>query len=171
MSQIDTDADDPQAPLPNPSDLHAGLLDVAAVDAALQLLSPLLDSVLRPSQINGSGVLYFVVMDPSRDPTQTEFEAAILCERSFGKSGPEWDADYRAFARDKARLSWRHRCDSHLLQTLSPQRLTSADSRLWGSVCLDGLVVAVSGCELAYDEALSGCLALLLRAALKHARR
>jgi hypothetical protein len=41
---------------------------------------------------------------------------------------------------------------------------------LWGSVVLDGLVVAVSGAEPAYDEALSGLIAMLLRAEAKMAR-
>ena len=108
-------------------------------------------------------------MDPALGPGDATFEQAILAEASFGLDRARWDADYAAFARAKARLSWETGLDGHAVLALQPQRLRSGDTTLAGAVAIDGIVVAVSGCEPVYDEALSGSVALLLRAQAKKA--
>ena len=72
-----------------------------------------------------------------------------------------------AFARAKARVSWRTGRDSHDVLTPAPHRLEPGDTLLWGSVCVDGIVVAVSGMQPWYDEALAGMVACGLRAIAK----
>lgn len=143
--------------------------DAAAAEIALDLAAPLLEGAARNPAINQSGVVYVVLMDPVLTPAVATFEQAILAECSYGLDRSRWDADYAGFARAKARLSWETGLDGHLVQALQPQRLKSGDTALWGSVALDGIVVAVSGCEAAWDEALSGTVAMLLRAQAKTA--
>ena len=93
--------------------------------------------------------------------------------RFCGKTQPRQIArlkDYAAFARGKARLSWAHGMDSRRLQTLAPHLLREGDSLLWGSVWLDGIVVAASGAFPQFDEVYAGTVAYWLRALAKDAR-
>lgn len=136
---------------------------------AVDLIAPMIEMARRDPRIVGSGFLYLVVMDPGLSPSEAEFEQAILHERSFGDEAG-WDADYRRFARDKARLSWLRGADAHLLQSLSPHRLREGDSLLWGSVCIDGIVVGASGAFPCFDEMFAGAVALAVKALTKAAR-
>lgn len=148
------------------ADERRGLIDTTAAARAVARCAPLLESLARDGSVNQSGVLHVVVADATGDRAR-DFDAVVLHERSFGRDRSDWDADYAGFARAKARLSWEHRCDSHALHALAPQRLRTGDSALWGSVHLDGIVVAVSGCEAPFDEAASGAVAMMLRAHCK----
>ena len=134
---------------------------------AIQFARPLLESALSNPRVGLSGVLHIVVMDPTRPPGRYAFEDAILVERSFGKDRSAWDADYAAFARAKARVSWQTQRDSAVVQAHSPHLLVQGDTTLWGSVALEGIVVAISGLEPMYDEALSGVIAMCLRGVAK----
>lgn len=150
------------------ADQRRSLIDGAAAARAVAHCAPLLESLAHDSSVNQSGVVHVVVVDATGDRMRG-FDAAVLHERNFGRERADWDADYAGFARAKARLSWEHRCDSHALHTLAPQRLRTGDSALWGSVHLDGIVVAVSGCEAPFDEAASAAVATMLRACCKQA--
>lgn len=152
-----------------PSD--SALIDRDLVARALEMARPMIEAATRDGRINGSGVFHVVVMDPARTPLNASFEEAILCEHTYGKQRAEWDADYAGFARAKARLSWLHGQDSFRLQTAQAHRLRPGDTALWGSVWLDGIVVAASGAEAEFDEAFSGAIAMLLRALAKEALR
>lgn len=149
--------------------LHAGagLIGATTIEQVLQRLRPLFESVIDDRRVNQSGVMYLVIMDPSAQVQAGGFDAAILAEQGFGKPRGAWDFDYAAAAREKARISWLWQRDSHALQTLEPHRLGHGQSLLWGSVALDGIVVAVSGAIPEYDEALAGCVAMLIRAEAK----
>lgn len=136
---------------------------------AVALAAPLIESARGDPGIVGSGFLYLVVMDPGLPPGRAAFEEAVLYEQAFGER-ERWDADYAAFARAKARLSWTHGMDSHRLQHVSPHLLRGGDSLLWGSVCLDGIVVAASGAFPRYDEVFAGTVALFVRALAREAR-
>jgi hypothetical protein len=141
----------------------------AAARRAVELVAPMIEAARRDTRIVGSGFLYLVVMDPGLWPGEASFEQAILHEQGFGDEA-RWDADYRRFARDKARLSWQTGMDCHRLQALAPHRLRRGDSLLWGGVCLDGIVVGASGAFPCYDELFAGAVALALRAQAKEAR-
>lgn len=136
---------------------------------AVQMAMPMIEAGLADSRIVGSGFLYLVIMDPGLTPGMAQFEEAILYEHAFGDRS-KWDADYAAFARGKARLSWQNGKDSRYLQTLSPHLLRQGDSLLWGSVCLEGIVVAASGAFPLFDEVYAGTVAYWLRALAKDAR-
>lgn len=136
---------------------------------ALALATPMIEHALLDRSIVGSGFLYVVVMDPARTPINTVFEEAILHEHAFGDRSL-WDADYAAFARSKARLSWRTGYDSHVVQHTVPHLLRSGDSTIAGGICLSGLVVAASGAFPEFDEVFAGTIALWLRALSRRAR-
>ncbi|MGE5471243.1 MAG: hypothetical protein ACM3X0_10650 [Bacteroidota bacterium] len=117
---------------------------------ALGLAAPQIEAGLDDRQLIGSGFLHVVIMDPTQLPGQTTFENAILHERSFGPTTPS-DADYAAFARAKARTSWRLGVDSRVVQHLSPHLLRAGDTLLPGGIWRNGIVVGVSGAFAHYD--------------------
>lgn len=136
---------------------------------AVEMATPMIEVGMLDDRIIGSGFLYIVVMNPGVLPSEASFEEAILYEHSFGDR-LRWDADYCAFARAKARLSWLSGMDTHRVQTAMPYLLRGGDTLLWGSACLDGIVVAASGAFPWYDEVYAGTVALCLRALTKEAR-
>ena len=133
-----------------------------AIDRAL----PGIEAQLHDPDVSGTGFLHLVLMDPGLPPGSVAFEEAILLEHSLGERAC-WDADYARFARAKAQLSWRHGTDGHVLQSRYPQLLLPGDTTLWGGVCLDGIVVGVSGAQPWYDEDFGLTLAAYLRAEIK----
>ncbi len=146
-------------------------VDREAAQEALRLAAPLLEHAAADASVGQSGVLYVVVMDPTRPAGSCGFEQAVLAERGFGKPRADWDADYAGYARAKARLAWRTGRDSHAVRALSPHLLRRDDTPLWGSVAIDGIVVGLSGAEPEFDEALAGAVALCLRAVVKKRAR
>jgi hypothetical protein len=123
----------------NPVDLKQAARD--AVAFAL----PLLERSTTDATVGQSGVMHVVVMDPSRRPGLCAFEEAILYEQTVGKDHSAWDADYAAYARAKARISWQTGRDSHAVYASSPHLLAADDWPVWGSAVVDGIVVGVSG--------------------------
>lgn len=144
-------------------------LTPAAVRRGVALAAPMLESALADPGVVGSGVLYLVIMDPGCPPDEYNFEEAVLYERAFGDRG-SWDADYAALARAKAKLSWRTGLDGSVLQDSRPHLLRDGDTVLRGGICLDGIVVAVSGAFAAFDEAFAGSVAMCLRALARRGR-
>ena len=151
----------------SPSRPGSFLLTPELAQRAIERIAKVLDDATRDPHVNQGGFCHVVVMDPARRPGDCAFEEAILLEHSCGGPRDTWDADYAGFARAKARLSWEHGCDSSVLQQQRPWLLREGDTTLWGSVCLDGLVVSVSGGEAEFDEAFAGMVAMLLRAETK----
>ena len=90
----------------------------------------------------------------------------ILYEQSVGDRSA-WDADYAAYARGKAAISWRTGLDSHVVCETRPHLLRPADGTVWGSVCVEGIVVGVSGANPWYDEAFAGAIAHAFKAIAK----
>lgn len=140
--------------------------DRAAAQRAVQMALPMIEPAMREPGVCGSGFLVIVVMDPGLQPGECPFDDAVLLEHSIGDRA-KWDADYAAFARGKARLSWQHRTGSAELQAARAHALREGESMLWGSVCLDGIVVGVSGAEAWWDEAFATAVAANLRAIAK----
>lgn len=136
---------------------------------AVALVSPMVEHAMQDRSIVGSGFLYVVIMDPALPPGAAAFEEAILHEHSFGDRS-RWDADYAAFARAKAKLSWATGKDGRTLQHTLPHLLRTGDSLLSGGVCIDGIVVAASGAFPCYDEVFAGAVALSLRGLAHQAR-
>ena len=142
------------------------LLDREAAARAVAMVLPMISSAIDNKSAGESGFFYLIVMKPGSSPASSSFEEAILYEHAVGDRS-RWDADYRSFALAKARVSWRTGMDSHLVQEQRPYLLEAGDTLLWGSVALDGIVVAASGADPWYDEAFAGAVALCLRAQAK----
>lgn len=143
------------------------LADRQAAIQAVEMLLPMFAAALHDETVGQSGCMHVVIMDPALTPAEVPFEEAILYE--FSLPDPrEWDADYRGFARAKARLSWLTGMDSHLIQARQPHRLRSGNTTLWGSVAFEGIVVGVSGANPWFDEAFAGCVAHCLKAIALH---
>lgn len=140
--------------------------DAHAARRAVEMSLPLIESAMQDPSVCGSGFLVIVIMDPARSPTSHRFEDAILHEHAIGDRA-RWDADYAAFARAKAQLAWQHQMDSHALQTMRPHLVRESETLLWGSVCLDGIVVGVSGAHAWWDESFAITVAGALRAIAK----
>lgn len=143
------------------------LADRQAAIQAVEMLLPMLAAALHDDTVGQSGCMHIVIMDPALTPDDASFEDAILYEFSLPEPRA-WDADYREFARAKARLSWTSGMNSHLLQACQPYRLRAGDTTLWGSVAQDGIVVGVSGANPWFDEAFAGCVAHCLKAVALH---
>lgn len=141
-------------------------VDRALAERAVAMATPLIESAMRDKRFGDSGFLHVVVMNPGLTTADATFEEAILHEHSYGDRS-KWDADYQAFARAKAQVAWRHQRDSHAVQALQPYRLATGETTLWGSVCLDGIVVGASGAFAMFDEAYSGVIAMCLRGLAK----
>lgn len=142
--------------------------DRARAQRAIEMALPAIEAAVDRREVSGTGFLSIVVMDPALAPNDCSFEEAILLEHDIGERS-QWDADYNAFARAKARQAWVHATDTHRLQALQPHRLRVGDVAVWGAVCLDGIVVGASGAHPWYDEAFSTMIAAALRALVKEA--
>ena len=82
-------------------------LDTALAQQALALARPTIEEALAAPTVSGERVLHVVLLDPQSPPQSgRSFDQAVLVEQSFG-APPPWGADYREFARAKARLAWR----------------------------------------------------------------
>lgn len=111
--------------------------------------------------------LHMIIMDPAKPfgTQECDFEDAILVEHSF--SPPRaWEHPYRDIARAKAKATWRTGVPTRIIRECMPHLLAQGDTRYGGSVNLDGLIVAASGVQPWYDEAMSGIAANLLKAAV-----
>lgn len=140
--------------------------NAAAARQAIDMALPMIEPAMRDPSVCGSGFLVIVVLDPGIAPGHASFDDAVLIEHCIGERS-RWDADYAGFARAKARLAWTHGVDSCTAQSTRAHALREGDSLLWGSVCLDGIVVGVSGAEAWWDEAFATAVAANLRAIAK----
>jgi len=142
---------------------HSRFIDTAAARMAVALAQPSIERALVQPAVSALNVLHIVVLDPSTFFGSCRFEEAILYEHSIGDRA-QWDADYAAFARAKAALSWRHGADSRTVAQLRPHCLSQGETLLGGGVSLDGMVVAASGAVAQWDEAFALQVAGYLRA-------
>src|SRR4051794_31653309 len=122
----------------------SSLLDRDAAQRAVAMALPMIRTAIDNKSAGESGFFYLVVMKPGSSPANARFEDAILFEHAVGDRN-RWDADYRGFALAKARIAWRTGIDSHIVQEQRPHLLEAGDTVLWGSVAMDGIVVAASG--------------------------
>ena len=141
-------------------------LDRSAAEKAVQLSLPMITAAMDNRVAGESGFLYIVIMKPGVTCASSSFEEAILHEHAVGDR-EKWDADYAAFARAKAKVSWNTGLDGHVVQELKPHLLSEGDTVLWGAVVLDDIVVGVSGADPWYDEVFAGTVAMCLRAQAK----
>lgn len=145
---------------------RGAFVDAGTAMKAIDLALPMIEKALLDEEISSCGTLSIVVMDPAANPRQHRFEEAVLLTQDLGKPQDAGD-DYAGFARAKARLSWENGLDSSVVQATRPHVLRQGDTLLWGSVYLDGVVVAVAGANPWFDEAFATTIAANLRALAK----
>ena len=146
--------------------VHSQYVDRTLAERAVDMARPLIEEAMRNPAYGDSGFLHIVVMDPVLTPANASFEQAIIFEHSIGDRA-RWDADYQAFARAKARLSWRLRLDGHVVHALQPYLLQPDDVSAWGSVALNDIVVGVSGAFPSFDELYATVVAACVRGLAK----
>lgn len=153
-----------------PVDPAAGaFFDRDTAARAVRLVWPMIIPAMESREAGDSGFLHVVVMNPLMLPGEAAFEDAILYEHSLGERD-RWDADYAAYARGKARMSWRSRRNGQVICDLAPHRMAAGEQPLWGGVIVDEVVVGVSGCFPWFDEAFAGAIAHAFIACAKEAR-
>lgn len=140
------------------------LADAAAAQDALALCRPAIAPLVGRADVCGTGCLCIVVLDPARSPQPGHLVTdAVLLEAAIGRPREQWDADYAAYARAKAALSWRTgRHGSEVIAT-RPQLIDAGEAALPGGVCLEGIVVAASGAMPWWDELFALWVAASLR--------
>ncbi|HEY9280769.1 MAG TPA: hypothetical protein VIP51_11910, partial [Eoetvoesiella sp.] len=140
--------------------------DGSAAQQAVEMVLPMIEAGMASHQLGASGFLYIVVMDPGLRPECSNFEQAILYEHAVGDR-TQWDADYAAFAREKAHVCWRTQRSGHEVRYVAPHLLRTADTGVWGGVWVDSIAVGVSGADPWFDEAIAATIAYCLRAVAK----
>jgi hypothetical protein len=133
---------------------------------AVQFVLPSIETLMASLEFSRKN-LHIVIVDPLVLPvnidSNTWAERAILYEHPIGIEA-EWQRDFRAIARSKARLSWLHQMPSQLIQARAPYLVGDADTTYFGSAVRDGLVVAASGVQPHYDQMVSEWVLEALRA-------
>jgi hypothetical protein len=147
-----------------------GIVSAELASAAIALALPTLRALLDTPGVSGERVLHIVVIDPACDPHRSPADDAVLHEHTLGDPA-HWGADYRSFARAKARLAWKLGRDTQQVQDEFPHLLARGDTLLGGGIVRKGLVVGVSGAHPWYDAACAGIVAeVILALAQQRAR-
>lgn len=132
--------------------------DVGAAAQAVTLVMPMIERALPDETVGGGDGLHIVVLDPQADPRRDPFERAVLYELSVGDVAGS-DGRYADEARSRAQLSYQTGLSGRDAATLAPYLLPEGRVDAWGSVVVDGLVVAVCGANPWYDDAFAGAIA------------
>ncbi|MFJ1298927.1 hypothetical protein ACILG0_03110 [Pseudomonadota bacterium AL_CKDN230030165-1A_HGKHYDSX7] len=154
---IDAGASD-AAPARAASTLPAAPGDIGAAAQAVTLVMPMIERALADEAVGGEDGLHVVVLDPAADPRRDPFERAVLYELSVGDQAGS-AGHYADQARTRAQLSYQTGLSGRDAATLAPYLLPEGQAHAWGSVVVDGLVVAVCGANPWYDEAFAGAIA------------
>jgi hypothetical protein len=100
--------------------------------------------------------------------TREEGYLEVLAERSLGDP-TQWGYPYDQIARSKAEISARTGLSTREVQLLRPELLEEGDTKYWGSIVGGALVVACSGVQSHFDEAISTIILATLRGLLDEA--
>ncbi|MCH7529921.1 hypothetical protein IIB50_02275 [Patescibacteria group bacterium] len=141
------------------------LLTADVAKQAVEMVEPIIYTAMG-CKLFKRDHLHIVVMDPAAMPinrNRVTFKSAILYEVSLGNT-ENWEHDYAKIARSKAQISWWTKLPTHIVQETMPYILTGVDTKHYGSVVLDGIVVAASGVQPWYDECVSHMVAAACRA-------
>jgi len=141
-------------------------------EKAWEGLQPLIEHFHRNGPFNKL-VGTIIVIDPRDiDRPKAEHQEAVFDSKILFKGfvGDFEIERYTKVARSKALLTWRHRLPSSVIQQQYPHVYGSGDT-IWGGSTIDaaGLIVAFSGVQQVYDEAISEMMASMIRALCRDA--
>lgn len=138
----------------------ANLLTREMAENALDMFDKIYKDLVVRGQVR-HGDLHMVVMNPVKPYGSGEFTDAILCERTWGIP-TKFALPYIGIARQKAEVTWRTGMPSRVVAQTAPHLLQSGNTKHGGSVNIDGMIVAASGCNWWEDVMLSGIGAHLI---------
>ncbi|MFA0076800.1 hypothetical protein AB4427_01365 [Vibrio artabrorum] len=125
-------------------------------ESAVELVLPAIDNMFKQAKRKE---LHIVVINPTVKPWESDFESAILFQRSLGN--PEsWAVEFDKLARAKAKQAWKHSFSNIDIQSKHPTLLEEGDVLWSGSFVYGGIVVACSGVEPEFDMLASGLIAV-----------
>jgi hypothetical protein len=125
---------------------------------AIELVTPSIGSLFEKTCRKE---LHIVVVDPRIKPWESEFNDAILIEKSLGNP-EEWQVPFDELARKKAAQAWRQGTANISLQTQHPSSLRSGDILYYGSFVYGDIVVGCSGVEPWFDMLIASWIALAI---------
>lgn len=140
-----------------------GILTPDLVKKAYEMVLPLIEEILDNGTTNRKHLSIVVAAIPAIRPSSKPFDKSCYLVTSLGDK-KEWECDYQAIALSKAALSAR---TSKGTAELGPQYLLYGDTIYYGSVVLDGIVVACAGVESYYDEMIAMWIAATIKALCK----
>lgn len=137
------------------------LLDKATAEEAYKMVEKSIQDFLKKERSWRDG-FHAVILDPRAKFGEVSLEEAILFEHSINPE--KWDVDLKDLARKKAKVSWEHNLDSHVVQQMRPYLYGKGDNKYAGAVVNHGLVVAVASIQWYFDELFSIWIASACRA-------
>lgn len=136
------------------------MLNQRIAGQAIGLAEPLITHLARTGTTRRSDLFVLVGLRDERG------RLLIFAEKGFGDEDG-WEHNYRAIARGKADITARTGLPSREVQLLRPELLRPTDVKYWGSVIGGDVVVAVSGVQPWYDEAIATSILALVRALIQ----
>lgn len=130
-----------------------------AIDLATPTILHMMDEkvVTRP---------YLHIIVALRDTSERPQLCDVKASQSFGTRA-EWSNDYRAIAEGKLLITARTGLPSRQVQLMQPELLEHDDVIYWGSVIDGNIIVACSGVQPWFDEAISKIIAGICRALIQ----
>ncbi len=127
---------------------------------AIDLVLPSILAAIESGKLGNYSGFHVVIVNPLCQWSEhTDIQWSILYEYSHGD--PEhWKYEFQKIARSKAEISWRTGLSTRVIQLTAPHLLIEGDTIYYGSVVIDGIVVAVSGFKQEIDELFAGMIAL-----------
>lgn len=137
-----------------------GLLTREMAEEGLEMFDKIFQMLVKRDQVKRPH-LHIVVMDPTKPHGCCSFENAILAKRTWGPVR-EFEYPFIPIARQKAEVTWRTGMPSRVVAQTAPHLLQHGNTKHGGSVIIDGMIVAASGCNWWEDVMLSGIAAHLI---------
>jgi hypothetical protein len=142
-----------------------GILNPTLVYKAFEIVRPLIEVTMNGGYTHRRDLAVVVTATEVINPREPDMSFENNCYLvSYLGNIEEWEYDYKSIALSKAELSVRTGKGS---AELGPQYLLLGDTIYWGSVVLDGIVVACSGVKPYYDEMFSMWIAAAVKALCK----
>lgn len=136
--------------------------DLVLVEMALDVVAPAIENILN--QLAKRCALHVRVC--YRDARNEIYGFPGLVNREFGDR-PTWEYDYGEITRQKARATAESGLTSRELHQMYPQLLEEGDGKYWGSAQRGNVIVACSGVEPEYDEAIANMVVAVLWAIMQ----
>jgi hypothetical protein len=115
-----------------------------------EILRPTIEGMMTLGVVHRQAFYILFAVPAPTDPWYKE-----IFTTSYGKQPQgEWEFPYDQIAHGKGRITGRTRLPSRVVQLMKPHLLLPDDVRFWGSWIEENIVVAGSGVEPWYDEAI-----------------